>query len=572
MKKLLSIITAIAILMSALPTVFAAESELSGNIEYVFSLNAYADESGNPVTSGGSNADVLTTTQKAMYTGYNAWSAEGFSFTQSLQLSKDGYLFWNSTTGRVSGEDQADVYLAAAIVLEVTERGTFVPALEYIPKTSAPIYNVYFAKKQPDENLSDTHEDNVSGWRKNKTNTNLVSYIGNRCSSANHLGRVDMYGTADSGKAELNSVNITETGEYYLILVDDGVNKDWTAGGNDSNRAETYLTSFTLTPAETQEDVVSAYALDGSEEASHSASVIPTFAATDGNTITASVSATDEDSDGVYAVTASEADETGEYKFLYWIKGLTSDTANKIVSLTATIQEYKPQNGNNFLIAVYEKADSETSKEPEFYNGNGQLLSDLTLGENGELPELPSMAGYGNAKEWKKHNDSIYVAQYNDFTVKVNGSDVKYGDSVTFTAEDDTDESYFKWWTRTVNGVTEIVSVDREYTFCPWEDCTVEAVYGDTKQIMGGNLRKIVLDILGNDSIMAEFIGLDGADVVEKGIILTNTEGEKKIAMSTNNSQFTITNNISATKATGYAIIKDGTAFTEITDGTITLD
>ncbi|MBQ7053970.1 MAG: hypothetical protein IJN97_01995, partial [Oscillospiraceae bacterium] len=383
----------------------------------------------------------------------------------------------------------------------------------------------------------------------------------------------DMYGTANSGKAELNSVNITETGEYYLIFVDDGVNSSWAADGDgDKARAKTDITSFTLTPVETQEDVVSAFELDGSEEASHSASIAPLFAATDGSTISASVSATDEDSDGVYAVTASEADETGEYKFLYWIKGLTSDTANKIVSLTATIQEYKPQNGNNFLIAVYEKADSETSKEPEFYNGNGQLLSDLTLGENGELPELPSMAGYGNAKEWKKHNASIYVAQYDDFTVKVNGSDVKYGDSVTFTAEDDTAESYFKWWTRTVNGVTEIVSVDREYTFCPWEDCTVEAVYGDTKQIMGGNLRKIVLDVLGNDSIMAEFIGLDGSDVVEKGIILTNTEGEKKIAMSTNNSQFTITNNISATKATGYAIIKDGTAFTEITDGTITLD
>ena len=66
MKRILAILLTICMITSALPVSFAAESESSGNIEYVFSYKAYADENGAQRTGSASNANVLTTTQSAM--------------------------------------------------------------------------------------------------------------------------------------------------------------------------------------------------------------------------------------------------------------------------------------------------------------------------------------------------------------------------------------------------------------------------------------------------------------------------------------------------------------------------
>ena len=52
---------------------------------------------------------------------------------------------------------------------------------------------------------------------------------------------------------------------------------------------------------------------------------------------------------------------------------------------------------------------------------------------------------------------------------------------------------------------------------------------------------------------MAEFIGFENA--VEKGIML----GNKRYAMTTERSQFTIVNDENASEIKGYAIFKDGT-------------
>lgn len=564
MKKFISIILAAVMAFSLIPSAFAEGAETdTGAITYKFTRGAFGESSN------------ITNVLDYKYTDVKSggkWQADGFTYMNNptIYSNRLQVTCMRNNVDPQRGTNYTGYDGAVSLILNIEKTGTFTPELGYQTNKNCMIADIYLIKKDD--------VDNTSGYGAKASNAKLDKYISENCGSSAYLGQVDMY-SSDSSRVDadpkvLNTVNITETGAYYLIFVERDKNPSAViiADSGDSRSYMFVLTSFTLTPAETQEAVISAYELDDSKETTHSASVEPLFATTDGSSISATVSADDEDDDGVYTLTAAEKDTSGEYKFLYWIKGLTSDTANKIVSLTPTIEEYKPQKGNNFLIAVYEKIGLETSSKAEFYNGNGQLLSDLTLGENGELPALPSMAGYGNAKEWKKHNGSIYVAQYDDFTVKVNGKDVTYGNSVTFTADDDTDGNYFKWWTRTVNGVTEVVSADREYTFCPWEDCTVEAIYGNEKQILGGNLRKIALDVLGNDSIMAEFIGLDGANVAEKGIILTGGEWTKKIAMSTNNSQFTITNNIDATSATGYAIIKDGETFIEITDGTIGLN
>ena len=177
------------------------------------------------------------------------------------------------------------------------------------------------------------------------------------------------------------------------------------------------------------------------------------------------------------------------------------------------------------------------------------------------------MAGYKNCEGWALYGGNeilaagadvtvsgtkIYVAKFgNPQTVKVNGKDVAYGEKVSFTAEP-IDSKIFKAWKK--DGV--IVSTNENYSFYAWKDANVEAVYADEEFTFTGIARKILIDTFATgeeSSVMAEFIGFENA--VEKGIML----GNKRYAMTTNASQFTIVNDISESEVTGYAIFKDGT-------------
>jgi hypothetical protein len=146
----------------------------------------------------------------------------------------------------------------------------------------------------------------------------------------------------------------------------------------------------------------------------------------------------------------------------------------------------------------------------------------------------------------------FYVAKFgNPKPVKVNETDVAYGDKVSFKASPASGE-IFKCWKK--DGV--IVSTDETYEFFAWKDATVEAVYVTEGFTFSGIARKILIDTFatgGKSSVMAEFIGFE--DAVEKGIML----GTKRFAMTTDASQFTLVNDIDATEVTGYAIFKDGT-------------
>ncbi|MBQ7118816.1 MAG: hypothetical protein IJO09_01245 [Oscillospiraceae bacterium] len=155
----------------------------------------------------------------------------------------------------------------------------------------------------------------------------------------------------------------------------------------------------------------------------------------------------------------------------------------------------------------------------------------------------------------------IFVAKYSDTTnvVKVNEADKSYGELVTFTAED-VEGKVFKGWKK--DG--EIVSVSKTYSFYAYKDCTVEPIYADEEANFTGKFIKIIIDTFTSGdatSIMAEFIGLDHA--VEKGIIVNGT---RKIPMKTDSTQFTVEADVDGTYE-GYAIVKDGTSFTQVTDG-----
>ncbi|MBQ7119062.1 MAG: Ig-like domain-containing protein [Oscillospiraceae bacterium] len=279
---------------------------------------------------------------------------------------------------------------------------------------------------------------------------------------------------------------------------------------------------------------------------------------------------------------AIEIDGT-KYNFLYWAKGATM-ARKQIVSTSASF-EYLPGEGSNYLIAVYEPESGDMETKVEFYNGNGQLLPNVALTDGKYLPDYPSMAGFGKAYGWALKDGNgyveysagddvsalsgslIFVAQYedlkSDITVFVNGvaREVKYGDVVACTA--DSSQGEFMYWQK--NG--EIVSFDDTYSFFAWEDCRVEAVYGENKPSfdVGKAIRKIILDRFraGDEmAIMAEFIGFD--DAVEKGIMY----GNQKIPMTSRNSQFTVLDDTTvANTAYAYAIIPFGDSYKMIRDG-----
>ncbi|MBQ6846234.1 MAG: Ig-like domain-containing protein [Oscillospiraceae bacterium] len=263
-----------------------------------------------------------------------------------------------------------------------------------------------------------------------------------------------------------------------------------------------------------------------------------------------------------YTVNAPAAEEG--YKFLYWAKGMSTDK-KQIVSYDESYS-FIPTVENTYLIAVYEPTSgADDVNKAEFYNANGQLITTLTA--DGAAPALPEMAGYNAAEGWALYgtNDviaagspvevsgvKVYVAKFGDAkTVEVNGNEVSYGDKVSFTAAPGVGE-IFKAWKK--DGV--IVSTAETYSFYAWEDCTVEAVYVTEDFTFTGIARKILIDTFAagdETAVMAEFIGFEGA--VEKGIML----GNKRYAMTTGATQFTIVNDEDANEIKGYAIFKDGT-------------
>ncbi|MBR2180317.1 MAG: hypothetical protein IJ949_00340, partial [Oscillospiraceae bacterium] len=262
---------------------------------------------------------------------------------------------------------------------------------------------------------------------------------------------------------------------------------------------------------------------------------------------------------GTYSVSAPET--IGDYNFRYWIKGL--ELKKQIVSLDNDITAYTPHNGPNYLIAVYDKAET-TSAETEFYNANGQKL------ENGDT--LPYMAGYGQAKGWIDHKNGVKEAYYgepNTFTITVDDArseeskvlKPKYGELVKCETAAVSGETFIGWF-KTVNGKEELVGTDMTYSFYAWENCTVTARHlGAVNEFVKPSdmiARRILLGTFdignGEQAIMAEFIGFDNA--VERGI----TIGTKDYAMTQKDaSQFTIINDVdTGATISGYAILAGG--------------
>ncbi len=272
-------------------------------------------------------------------------------------------------------------------------------------------------------------------------------------------------------------------------------------------------------------------------------------------------------------VTLTALTDKEGYKFLYWAKAANN---SRIVVSAEAQYTFRPVLGaSNSYIAVYESENAEKEDKAEFYDGNGQLLE--TYKENGTVPALPSMPGFGKAKYWAAYGSGetlsegdtvevsgtkMYVAYYEEETeasvsVTINGEAemAEYGKLYELSApsRSATDVSkVFCYWEK--NG--EIVSFDKNYSFYAAENCTVNAVYGDYAP-EETSLRKVIFSAISG-RVHAEFIGL--SDAVEKGIIYGSTllDATHRITMKTDGNQFTFVDDVEEADYTAYAILPNG--------------
>lgn len=582
MRKTLSIILLLAMLISLVPSVFASSEstetpELEVKYNFDFGAAGYGEtaEIGyEKLKSYGDTTETYDLSDSLNWakTNNSEWVVDGhyrcddgdgedtpiLTGTVASGNKKNNALYWSTYGTRAYQNEKAVQTGTAAVRIKIGEAATYIPEITYYPRKDLAKYDVYLIPYTGKIGSNATYRKYLKFAKSNlpSLGTTYSSYI---------LGTVDMYSNeVDKAKTEtLKEVNIEIAGEYILLFRANGINEKATLHSNGSQALQQYVNidSFKLLVEKeetldtefdyTEEEFIGgsatlrAFAVygDGTEPEED---IIETRTITLGETV--SVSA---------PKSVTKGDKT--YNFLYWAKGATDK--KQIVSYNSSFT-YKAYAEANNLIAVYKEKGAESTKK-EYYNANGQLL------ESGEA--LPSLPGYGKAIGWQNAGNGVFVAEYapleKDIEITVNGEKESYAYGDTVTCEADAPEGkVFMYWTKN----DEIVSTESTYTFSAWKNATVTAVYGDEAPSLGKTMRKIVLDTLASGdytAVMAEFIGF--SDAVEKGIIF----GGKKIPMLTDKSQFTLTNDTeNAVTVTGYAIINDNGTLKEISDGSISVD
>ena len=179
-----------------------------------------------------------------------------------------------------------------------------------------------------------------------------------------NLGKVDFSAASPTEASEsLSRVYIPKTGDYYLYICGDG------KGAFSTFDTWWYLNlhSLTFTPTFVQDLANTAFS--ATQDSDYSSETAPTIAtvktlALYGETsdvIKEKIEVTYGKSTNISAVDKTHKDEAGDtYNFLYWAKGLNDGVGNKHIISTSNEQfSYKPHEGANYLIAVYEKAGAE---------------------------------------------------------------------------------------------------------------------------------------------------------------------------------------------------------------------
>ncbi|MBE6965892.1 MAG: hypothetical protein E7441_07670 [Ruminococcaceae bacterium] len=577
MKKLFAIILALSMIAAMLPASVVFAADATESYEYKITHEAYGKTA---------NWNMYTSSSGLVSHGYgnvvngNVWKVMkvlGSAANENVQLNKSGFIMFAAQSDSETAEANANAVVFQLYLGDFKSTSDLSPATEglYIPTVT----NTQDGK-QNHYGITDLYLVSSAAVSKNSWKINSIEEVQKIIDSAAKLGSGNESATADvihlSSENGCKAATATEndfkktaerlyiTGGYYYLIATVTKPAGWIKSSSSAyTDNEVFGTLSGISFARIADDAELASAFTAKEK-DHTAAVKNVYGYKSTDTAKAIIEQKAVTTD---TVTISTTDTEN---FIYWAQGLTDE--KKILSFEPSF-EYTPAEGNNYLVAVYR----DTTNKAEFFNANGQreavLLADDTA------PALPERVGYKPATAWVDLDgntvapgETVMVSGYNSYvpnygeciSVTVNGTPYNYGDPVTLSCNASPyyqEGKYFKGWKK--DGV--IVSTDDSYSFLAYKDTTVTAEWADAPFNFSGNGRKIVLDFF-NNALMAEFIGF-GNDVVEKGIMFTDTTKTRNIAMTSGSSQFVIVPDEAGTY-NGYAIVEDsdGTQ-TLVTDG-----
>ncbi|MBR2181087.1 MAG: hypothetical protein IJ949_04260, partial [Oscillospiraceae bacterium] len=242
--------------------------------------------------------------------------------------------------------------------------------------------------------------------------------INNLSNGVTKVGEFDTFGHR-AGSIEIGNVKLSgRTSTEHIVLLRaerEGALVGTETTSESDRKSKSYLSmkTLTFTPVDADDMANDAFAY---EEASHNGGDTSVVAyavyGTDGEVSETEKIATPVAEYGevckVEAPQTAKVDDK-DYTFLYWAKGMTMDK-KQVISDKASF-DYLPREGANYLIAVYAEDGAEADSKTEFYNANGQLLTDVTV-TDGVMPGYPSMAGFGKAKAWALRNADGSYTEY----------------------------------------------------------------------------------------------------------------------------------------------------------------
>ena len=234
MKRTLSIILALVMIISLLPTAFAAEKNLTPKqsaFEYSFTASAF------DLTKSPTDQTTLIDLEAnpKVSDQWNPVLRYGVNWMQTAILSG------NYTNYTVRIDNAKKNYCVVAFKINIASAGTFIPKLNYMSIESGYIHDIYLVKSnenvKPVGLVSQEERDAILG---------LIT-------EDSYIGTVDTYGkTSEWTSASLDPVTIAEgeEGDYILILNANGYNEKvapYVPAGRTDKFVHGYLKGFELT-------------------------------------------------------------------------------------------------------------------------------------------------------------------------------------------------------------------------------------------------------------------------------------------------------------------------------------
>ncbi len=268
-------------------------------------------------------------------------------------------------------------------------------------------------------------------------------------------------------------------------------------------------------------------------------------------------------------VTVSAPEKEG-YTFRHWVRG-TEESGNWVSSDAEYTFKIVT---NTYLTAIYTKTAAEDEKIVEFFNGNGEYITQKTV-ENGKvkIPENPQLTGFGFsrwivAEDTEFANENItapltrVVAEFVSLgkTITVEGTPVEYDEVITKNSDSGEEVAWYR--------DSVLVGYGSTYEYNAWAD-----VNSITEAPIKKKVPVVVLDGTAKES--ARMIEYDAGDkeIVEVGILFGDTSAKPNVdsckykATSRNSGtglhgQFTAKPaDATYTNARGYLIYKDNGTF-----------